>query len=46
MAALSRQVNGFFAIYLPWLLARDFRNIYKPAEARAAGFAYHSIGRA
>ena len=28
MAALSRQVNGFFAIYLPWLLARDFRNIY------------------
>lgn len=27
-AALSRQVNGFFAIYLPWLLARDFRNVY------------------
>jgi CRISPR-associated protein Csm1 len=28
MAALSRQVNGFFAIYLPWLLARDFPGIY------------------
>lgn len=28
MAALSRQVNGFFAIYLPWLLARDFPNVY------------------
>lgn len=28
MAALSRQVNGFFAIYLPWLLARNFPNIY------------------
>ena len=28
MAALSRQVNGFFAIYLPWLLAREFRDTY------------------
>ena len=28
MAALSRQVNGFFAIYLPWLLAREFPNVY------------------
>ncbi len=27
-AALSRQVNGFFAIYLPWLLSREFPNIY------------------
>jgi CRISPR-associated protein Csm1 len=27
-AALSRQVNGFFAIYLPWLLAREFRSVY------------------
>jgi CRISPR-associated protein Csm1 len=27
-AALSRQLNGFFAIYLPWLLAREFQNVY------------------
>jgi CRISPR-associated protein Csm1 len=27
-AALSRQVNGFFAIYLPWLLLREFTSIY------------------
>jgi CRISPR-associated protein Csm1 len=27
-AALSRQVNGFFAIYLPWLLSRNFPSIY------------------
>jgi CRISPR-associated protein Csm1 len=27
-AALSRQVNGFFAIYLPWLLSREFPNVY------------------
>ena len=27
-AALSRQVNGFFAIYLPWLLAREFTSVY------------------
>jgi CRISPR-associated protein Csm1 len=27
-AALSRQVNGFFAIYLPWLLAREFPSVY------------------
>jgi CRISPR-associated protein Csm1 len=27
-AALSRQVNGFFAIYLPWLLSREFASIY------------------
>jgi CRISPR-associated protein Csm1 len=27
-AALSRQINGFFAIYLPWLLARQFSNVY------------------
>lgn len=28
MAALSRQVNSFFAIYLPWLLAREYPNVY------------------
>ena len=28
MAALSRQVNSFFALYLPWLLAREFPNVY------------------
>jgi CRISPR-associated protein Csm1 len=27
-ASLSRQVNGFFAIYLPWLLARDYPGVY------------------
>jgi CRISPR-associated protein Csm1 len=27
-AALSRQVNGFFTIYLPWLLSREFPSIY------------------
>jgi CRISPR-associated protein Csm1 len=27
-AALSRQVNAFFAIYTPWLLAREFPNVY------------------
>jgi len=27
-AALSRQVNNFFAIYLPWLLAREFPKVY------------------
>jgi CRISPR-associated protein Csm1 len=27
-ASLSRQVNGFFAIYLPWLLAKDFPGVY------------------
>jgi CRISPR-associated protein Csm1 len=27
-AALSRQLNGFFTIYLPWLLAREFPNTY------------------
>jgi CRISPR-associated protein Csm1 len=27
-AALSRQVNSFFAIYLPWLLAREFPKVY------------------
>ncbi|MCS6945114.1 MAG: type III-A CRISPR-associated protein Cas10/Csm1 [Sutterellaceae bacterium] len=27
-AALSRQVNSFFAIYLPWLLSREFRSVY------------------
>lgn len=27
-AALSRQVNAFFAIHLPWLLASEFRNVY------------------
>jgi CRISPR-associated protein Csm1 len=27
-AALSRQVNGFFAIYLPWLLSREFTSVY------------------
>lgn len=28
MASLSRQVNGFFTIYLPWLLEREFPNVY------------------
>lgn len=28
MAALSRQVNAFFAIYLPWLTAKEFSNTY------------------
>ncbi|WP_119354307.1 type III-A CRISPR-associated protein Cas10/Csm1 [Azohydromonas sediminis] len=27
-AALSRQVNGFFAIWLPWLLAREYPGVY------------------
>lgn len=27
-AALSRQINGFFAIYLPWVLAREYRSVY------------------
>jgi CRISPR-associated protein Csm1 len=27
-AALSRQVNAFFAIYLPWLLSLEFPNVY------------------
>jgi CRISPR-associated protein Csm1 len=27
-AALSRQLNGFFAIYLPWLLSGEFPSIY------------------
>jgi CRISPR-associated protein Csm1 len=27
-ASLSRQVNGFFAIYLPWLLGREFPGVY------------------
>ena len=27
-ASLSRQVNGFFAIYLPWLLSREFPGVY------------------
>jgi CRISPR-associated protein Csm1 len=27
-AALSRQVNSFFAIWLPWLLAREFPKVY------------------
>jgi CRISPR-associated protein Csm1 len=27
-AAMSRQVNGFFAIYLPWLLSREFCDVY------------------
>jgi CRISPR-associated protein Csm1 len=27
-AALSRQVNNFFAIYLPWVLAREFPKVY------------------
>lgn len=27
-AALSRQVNAFFAIYLPWLLAREYPKVY------------------
>ncbi len=28
MAALSRQMNAFFAVYLPWLCARDYPNTY------------------
>jgi CRISPR-associated protein Csm1 len=27
-ASLSRQLNAFFAIYLPWLLARKFPSVY------------------
>lgn len=27
-ASLSRQVNGFFTLYLPWLLAREFPSVY------------------
>jgi CRISPR-associated protein Csm1 len=27
-AALSRQINAFFAIYTPWLLAREFPKVY------------------
>lgn len=27
-ASLSRQVNAFFAIWLPWLLAREFPGVY------------------
>lgn len=27
-AALSRQVNSFFSIYLPWLLAREYPKVY------------------
>lgn len=27
-AALSRQINAFFAVYLPWLLARKFPAVY------------------
>ncbi len=27
-ASLSRQVNGFFAIWLPWMLAREFPSVY------------------
>ncbi|OIO57138.1 MAG: type III-A CRISPR-associated protein Cas10/Csm1 [Alphaproteobacteria bacterium CG_4_10_14_0_2_um_filter_63_37] len=28
MAALSRQMNAFFAVYLPWLCAQEFPNTY------------------
>lgn len=28
MAALSRQMNAFFAVYLPWLCAKEFPNTY------------------
>ncbi|MEZ5537174.1 MAG: type III-A CRISPR-associated protein Cas10/Csm1 [Thiolinea sp.] len=28
MAALSRQMNAFFAIYLPWLCSQQFPNVY------------------
>lgn len=28
MAALSRQINAFFAVYLPWLCAKEFPNTY------------------
>ena len=28
MAALSRQMNAFFAVYLPWLCAQEYPNTY------------------
>lgn len=28
MAGLSRQMNAFFAVYLPWLCQREFPNVY------------------
>ena len=28
MAALSRQVNAFFTVYLPWLCSKEFPNTY------------------
>ncbi|NBC47164.1 MAG: type III-A CRISPR-associated protein Cas10/Csm1 [Gammaproteobacteria bacterium] len=28
MAALSRQTNAFFAVYLPWLCQHEYRNTY------------------
>jgi CRISPR-associated protein Csm1 len=28
MAALSRQMNAFFAVYLPWLCAKDYPDTY------------------
>ncbi|MBF0214036.1 MAG: type III-A CRISPR-associated protein Cas10/Csm1 [Magnetococcales bacterium] len=28
MAALSRQLNAFFAVWLPWKCGRDFKNTY------------------
>lgn len=28
MAGLSRQINAFFAVYLPWLCAREYPNTY------------------
>jgi CRISPR-associated protein Csm1 len=27
-ASLSRQVNGYFAIYLPWMLSKEFPRVY------------------
>jgi CRISPR-associated protein Csm1 len=27
-ASLSRQINSYFSIYLPWLMAREFQNVY------------------
>ena len=40
-AALSRQFNGFFAIYLPWLLSREFPNTY---TVFAGGYDFFLIG--
>ncbi len=50
--AILTEWNQYRALDLPAMAARmaepvlvDLRNIYRPAEARAAGLAYHGIGR-